>query len=87
MIRRPGLQNWDLSFIKQFPVHQQIHFDFRAEFFNIWNHPNLTFADVTTTNENSSIERGAPQFGFPNAPRPPRSGDCSHGLHAGRQTI
>jgi hypothetical protein len=72
IIRGPGLQNWDMSFIKEFPVHEQMHFEFRAELFNIWNHPNLTFADETTTNENFSIERGASQFGFPTASRAPR---------------
>jgi hypothetical protein len=72
IIRGPGLQNWDISFIKQFPVREQMHFEFRAEFFNIWNHPNLTFADETTTNENFSIERGATQFGFPTASHDPR---------------
>ena len=68
----PGLQNWDVSFIKQFPVREQMHFEFRAEFFNVWNHPNLTFADETTTNENFSIERGASQFGFATASHDPR---------------
>jgi hypothetical protein len=72
IIRGPGLQNWDLSFIKQFPVREQMHFEFRAELFNIWNHPNLTFADVTTTNENFSTERGASEFGFPTASLAPR---------------
>lgn len=72
IILGPGLQNWDLSFIKQFPVHEQMHFEFRAELFNIWNHPNLTFADITTTNENFSTERGASQFGFPTASLAPR---------------
>jgi hypothetical protein len=72
IIRGPGLQNWDLSFIKQFPVHEQMHFEFRAEFFNIWNHPNLTFTDVTTTDENFSTELGTAQFGFPTASLPPR---------------
>jgi hypothetical protein len=72
IIRGPGLQNWDMSLIKEFPVHEQMHFEFRAELFNIWNHPNLTFADETTTNENFSIERGASQFGFPTASRAPR---------------
>ena len=72
IIRGPGLQNWDLSFIKQFPIRDQMHFEFRAELFNIWNHPNLTFADPTTTNENFSTERGASQFGFPTASLAPR---------------
>jgi carboxypeptidase family protein/TonB-dependent receptor-like protein len=72
IIRGPGFQNWDLSFIKQFPVREQMHFEFRAELFNIWNHPNPTFADETTTNENFSTERGTQQFGFATASRPPR---------------
>jgi hypothetical protein len=72
IIRGPGLHNWDLSFIKQFPVREQMHFEFRAELFNIWNHPNLTFTDVTTTDENFSTERGTSQFGFPTASLPPR---------------
>ena len=72
IILGPGLHNWDLSFIKQFPVREQMHFEFRAEFFNIWNHPNKTFTDVTTTDENFSTELGATQFGFPTASLPPR---------------
>ncbi len=72
IILGPATQNWDMSFIKQFPVHEQMHFEFRAEFFNIWNHPNLTFADETTTNENFSTERGTSQFGFATASRAPR---------------
>ncbi|MGA6957554.1 MAG: hypothetical protein WBY73_20760, partial [Candidatus Acidiferrales bacterium] len=72
IIRGPGLQNWDLSFIKRFPIREQMHFEFRAELFNIWNHPNLSFADPTTTNENFSTERGASQFGFPTASLAPR---------------
>ena len=72
IIRGPGLQNWDMSFLKEFPVHEQMHFEFRAELFNIWNHPNLTFADEMTTNENFSTERGTSQFGFPTASRSPR---------------
>ncbi len=72
IIRGPGLHNWDLSFIKQFPVREQMHFEFRAELFNIWNHPNKTFTDVTTTDENFSTELGATQFGFPTASLPPR---------------
>ena len=72
IILGPGTQNWDMSFIKEFPVHEQMHFEFRAELFNIWNHPNLTFADEMTTNENFSIERGTPQFGYATASRAPR---------------
>jgi hypothetical protein len=72
IIRGPGLENWDFSVLKTFPVHEQMRFEFRAEFFNVFNHPNLTFADETTTNENFSTERGTSQFGFATAARAPR---------------
>lgn len=72
IIRGPGLENWDFSVLKTFPVREQMRFEFRAEFFNVFNHPNLTFADETTTNENFSTERGASQFGFATAARAPR---------------
>jgi hypothetical protein len=35
----PRFVNTDLSFIKHFPVHEGFQVDFRAEFFNIFNHP------------------------------------------------
>jgi len=38
-VRGPGLNRWDVSIQKEFPVHEQMHFEFRAEFLNILNHP------------------------------------------------
>ena len=40
IVRGPGLQNWDFSVFKLFPIREQMHLEFRAEFFNIWNHVN-----------------------------------------------
>ena len=40
IVRGPGLQNWDFSIFKLFPIREQMHLEFRAEFFNIWNHVN-----------------------------------------------
>jgi hypothetical protein len=40
IIRGPGFQNWDLSIFKNFPVRERYRFEFRAEFFNVWNHVN-----------------------------------------------
>jgi hypothetical protein len=40
IIRGPGFQNWDLSIFKNFPVSERYRFEFRVEFFNIWNHVN-----------------------------------------------
>jgi len=35
----PRFVNTDLSFIKHFPIRESLGLDFRAEFFNIFNHP------------------------------------------------
>jgi hypothetical protein len=36
----PRFVNTDLSFIKHFPLpYESVRVDFRAEFFNVWNHP------------------------------------------------
>ena len=43
IVRGPGFQNWDFSIFKMFPVREQMRFEFRAEFFNIWNHVNPLF--------------------------------------------
>ena len=40
IIRGPGFQNWDLSIFKNIPITERYRLEFRAEFFNIWNHVN-----------------------------------------------
>jgi hypothetical protein len=47
----PGLFNADATLIKNTPIHERLNFQFRAEFFNVFNHPNfdLPVADVTST--------------------------------------
>ncbi len=37
--RGPFQQNWDLSIIKKTKITEGTSIDFRAEFFNIFNHP------------------------------------------------
>lgn len=56
VIREPGAITWDTSFLKNFPITEGTHLEFRAEFFNILNHPNLT-----TTN----LDTSSSSFGFP----------------------
>ena len=41
ILRGPGLQNWDLSLMKNFNFTERKYLQFRAEFFNIFNHPNF----------------------------------------------
>ncbi len=69
----PGLQNWDFSIFKLFPVREQMRFEFRAEFFNIWNHVNPLLGPAGAISEEpQAVEFGTPQFGFPIAARDPR---------------
>lgn len=35
----PDFVNSDFSLIKDFPLHREMGLNFRAEFFNLWNHP------------------------------------------------
>jgi hypothetical protein len=47
IVEIPGLNNWDVSFVKEIPIRERVHSQFRAEFFNFFNHaqfgqPNLT---------------------------------------------
>ena len=43
----PGLNDFDMSFVKSQQISRDWLFRLRAEFFNIWNHPN--FANPSTT--------------------------------------
>jgi hypothetical protein len=37
----PGFHRFDFSAFKNFPIHEAFSLQFRAEFFNIFNHPNF----------------------------------------------
>lgn len=39
LFRGPRQQNWDMSLIKTTKITERVSVDFRAEFFNVWNHP------------------------------------------------
>jgi hypothetical protein len=40
LVYRPGLENWNIGLYKKFPVNERTGFQFRAEAFNAFNHPN-----------------------------------------------
>ena len=42
IFRDSGFRNWDLSVTKQMKFQERLTAQFRAEFFNILNHPNFT---------------------------------------------
>jgi hypothetical protein len=52
ILRANGLKQFDFTLMKNFPVREAMQFQFRAEMFNILNHP--TFSVPTTTVNSSS---------------------------------
>ncbi len=80
----PGARTWDTSLVKQFPISEQKHFEFRAEFFNILNHVNYLFGQwgaisppataltYDSSNVNTPSNPNASAFGHALAARDPR---------------
>ena len=49
IIRGPGLQNFDLSLVKSTRIKENVNVQFRAEAFNVLNHPNFSQPNRTLT--------------------------------------
>jgi hypothetical protein len=69
LIKAPGLNNWDISFFKRFPITENHSLEFRAEMFNAFNHPQFViddpfatdYVDVTSPNfQNKRLFSGSP---------------------------
>jgi hypothetical protein len=71
-VQGPGYQIWDFSLFKNLPISERTKLEFRAEFFNVFNHPNLQFAKSGPQNSINTTTFGTPQFGFLTAARDPR---------------
>ena len=72
-VQGPGLQNWDISLYKNFPVNERMRFEFRTEFFNMWNHVNPLFNHFGAISEEPvALELGVPQLGQAVSARDPR---------------
>jgi hypothetical protein len=41
LVNDPGVNNWDLSLMKNTSITERVRLQFRAEFFNTWNHTQL----------------------------------------------
>ncbi len=63
LFRAPGINNWDVSFIKRFELTERVAMQFRGEFFNLFNH--TQFSGVNTS-------FGAAAFGQVTSARDPR---------------
>ena len=46
-LRGPGVENWDLSVFKNIPIHEKFRAQFRAEFYNAFNHTQFSGLDTT----------------------------------------
>jgi hypothetical protein len=65
----PGIQQWDVSVIKRNPLTEKLNLEFRAEFFNLFNHPNFGSPGSTigTSTAGQITSAGTPrdiQFGL-----------------------
>ncbi|HUD66912.1 MAG TPA: hypothetical protein VMQ17_20185 [Candidatus Sulfotelmatobacter sp.] len=58
IIQGPGTQNWDISLFKSFPIREQMHVEFRAEFFNAFNHYDPEFDNPGSFNSNIATQHG-----------------------------
>jgi hypothetical protein len=68
---RPGINNWDLAFSKNFRLRESLRLQFRAEMFNAFNHPQFTGLSTTL---------GAGNFGYVTGARAQRM--MQYGLRA-----
>jgi hypothetical protein len=65
----PGYANTDMGLLKNIPIKEDVRFQFRADFFNLFNRPNLSgfindlsnaqFAKATSTFNPRYIQLGA----------------------------
>ena len=71
-VRGPGRDNWNISLFKNFLINEErgTNLQFRAEFFNIWNHPQWV---GDAQNGGISTNYGASNFGAVTAAYDPRT--------------
>jgi hypothetical protein len=48
----PGINNWDTSMMRNFPVRERLNVQLRGEFYNTFNHPNFKNPNTTIGNAN-----------------------------------
>jgi hypothetical protein len=53
LIYSPGFSNWNLGLFKSFAINELTGFQFRAEAFNAFNHPNWSGVNLDPTNLNT----------------------------------
>jgi hypothetical protein len=71
LIRGPGINNWDVAIFKDFPVYEQIRFQFRGELYNAFNHTQFSGVDTAARFDAQGRQVNA-RFGEFTAARNPR---------------
>ena len=56
IIYQPGFQNWNMGLFKEFPLTERKKFEFRAEAYNVWNHPNWCGASGCSGGTNIGLD-------------------------------
>jgi len=74
-LRMPGLWNWDMTMAKSFLIKERVSVQFRADFFNVFNHTN--FGTGATSNTLTAFTVAGAGFGTIRAARDPRIGQMS----------
>jgi hypothetical protein len=67
----PGFSQWDVALMKNFSLHERARLQFRAESFNIWNHP--AFTGINTTVFFDAAGKPTQGYGAVNASGPGRT--------------
>lgn len=57
MIVGPGFNNWDTALVKQTKITERLGVQFRAEFFNTWNHASFNFVDTDPLDKSTTFGR------------------------------
>ncbi len=72
ILRRPGINNWDLRVTRRFRLfHERRSLEFRSEFFNVFNHTQFSGVDTTARFERDGSQIN-PLFLQPTTSRRPR---------------
>ena len=71
MLHGPGLDNWNMALLKDVKIREKMGFEFRAEFFNIFNHAQWYGSQVI----GSYLNFG--DLGLPGSPGSPRIGQLA----------
>jgi hypothetical protein len=71
-VRGPGFNNWDVTFLKRFPLRSEARFfEFRWELFNAFNHTQFSGIDTTARFTPAGAQVNG-RFGQAFTARPPR---------------